>query len=81
MAVRHPEDWTSHARGLIHWLLRRWGCVCRWCKHGEEHHGVGRRQDARIEDLEMVLHRCRHELLHNPSIIRDIDARLNEVEI
>ncbi len=68
--MSHSDDWVEHSDTS--------GCVCRWCKHGEEHHGVGRRQDARIEDLEMVLHRCRHELLHNPSIIRDIDARLNE---
>ncbi len=71
MATQFPRDWDSHQD----WPF---GCVCKWCRHGDEHHAVGRRQDARIERLEMLLHRVRHEVGANESFIREIDAMLDE---
>lgn len=74
MATRFPEDWDSHQD----WPF---GCVCKWCRPGDEHHGVSRAYEARIERLEMLLYRVRHQVLTNPSLMREIDAMLDDGEV
>ena len=70
--MSYPKDWVEHSDTS--------GCICKLCGHGDEHHGVVRAVEATIEDLAMILYRGRHEVLDNPSLIRDIDLRLDRIE-
>ena len=69
-AESHPEGWVKHSDTS--------GCVCWWCRHGEEHHDVGRRQRALINTMWIVLLRCQLELPHNPSLVGDIERELRK---
>ncbi len=76
----HKDDWASHARDLFHRLFWRWGCVCRWCKQGEEHHGVGREQGALLERAMVLFYRVRSDAVFSPSLAREIEAWLNAMD-
>ncbi len=69
--MEHPDEWVAHED----WPF---GCVCKWCRHNEEHHGVSRAYEARIERLELLLTRSYVELGpgHAP-LLREIDAVLD----
>ena len=72
---------TVYLRRLLVRLLRLLGWdieyVCRWCVHGEEHHGVARALEARIEYLEIRLSRLRQYAVGNAPLMEEIDAALN----
>ena len=67
----HPGDWGQTDTGEY---------VCWFCRHGDEHHGVGRRQLALINEIAIVLLRCQLELPHNPSLVGDIARELRKVD-
>ncbi len=71
--IKYPGDWNLDV------LLEK-GPVCRYCIGGEEHHGVGRAQAERIEQLELKLTRVYVEVLAllHPSLAMEVDALLDD---
>ncbi len=69
---KHPEDWASLDPP-----------VCIWCRGGEEHHGVGRRQRAFIERQNIILMRLSIEVAAyiSPSLMAEVNALLDAEEV
>jgi len=71
--VGHPDDWVEHSDTS--------DCVCRWCKHGEEHHGIGREQGALLERAMILFYRVRAEANTPLSLAREVDTWLDAMDV